>query len=176
MTSDLDHVSLHEGQGTTSRLQVTDADDAEQITRAVAEAAYVATHPAEGRVSRLLAAGLPDLEISPRRWGRRVLGQERVAFTTPWAGYRWGPVTLPGLQMQVLPGPTAYTSRAETPQPKGLVGAHRSARSGAAPSSRASGSSSRATGCAGSTGGSPAAPAGCTRPRPGRRRTRGSCW
>ena len=107
-----------------------DADDAEQITRAVAEAAYVATHPAEGRVSRLLAAGLPDLEISPRRWGRRVLGQERVAFATRWAGYRWGPVTLPGLQMQVLPGPTAYTSRAETPQPKGLVGAHRSARSG----------------------------------------------
>ncbi len=130
VSSDLDHVSLHEGQGTTSRLQVIDADDAEQITRAVAEATYVATHPAEGRVSRLLTAGLPDLEISPRRWGRRVLGQERVAFTTPWAGYRWGPVTLPGLQMQVLPGPTAYTSRAETPQPKGLVGAHRSARSG----------------------------------------------
>jgi uncharacterized protein (DUF58 family) len=130
VTSDIDHVSLHEGQGTTSRLRVADADDAEQVTRVVAEAAYVATHPAEGRVSRLLARGLPDLEISPRRWGRRVLGQERVALTTPWAGYRWGPVTLPGLQMQVLPGPTAYTSRAETPQPKGLVGAHRSARQG----------------------------------------------
>jgi uncharacterized protein (DUF58 family) len=130
VSSDVDHVSLHEGQGTTSRLQVADADDAEQITRSVADAAYVATHPAEGRVSRLLAEGLPDLEISPRRWGRRVLGQERVALTTRWAGYRWGPVTLPGLQMQVLPGPTAYTSRAETPQPKGLVGAHRSARPG----------------------------------------------
>jgi uncharacterized protein (DUF58 family) len=130
VSSEVDHVSLHEGQGTTSRLQVTGADDAEQVTRAVADAAYVATHPAEGRVSRLLAEGLPDLEISPRRWGRRVLGQERVALTTRWAGYRWGPVTLPGLQMQVLPGPTAYTSRAETPQPKGLVGAHRSARPG----------------------------------------------
>ncbi|HWM73362.1 MAG TPA: hypothetical protein VNQ53_06465, partial [Nocardioides sp.] len=57
VSSDLDHVSLHEGQGTTSRLQVTDADDAEQITRAIAEAAYVATHPAEGRVSCLLAEG-----------------------------------------------------------------------------------------------------------------------
>jgi uncharacterized protein (DUF58 family) len=130
VSSEVDHVSLHEGQGTTSRLQVTGADDAEQVTRAVADAAYVATHPAEGRISRLLTAGPPDLEISPRRWGRRVLGQERVALTTRWAGYRWGPVTLPGLQMQVLPGPTAYTSRAETPQPKGLVGAHRSARPG----------------------------------------------
>jgi len=129
-TSDLDHVSLHEGQGTTSRLRLTDADDAEQVTRAVAEAAYVATHPAEGRVSRLLARGVPDLEISPRRWGRRVLGQERVALTTRWAGYRWGPETLPGLPMQVLPAPSAYTTRAETPQPKGLVGAHRSARAG----------------------------------------------
>jgi uncharacterized protein (DUF58 family) len=130
VSSDMDHLSLHEGQGTTSRLRVSDAEDAEQVTRAVAEAAYVATHPAEGRVSGLVAHGLPDLEISPRRWGRRVLGQERVALTTPWAGYRWGPVTLPGLQMQVLPGPTAYTSRAETPQPRGLVGAHRSARAG----------------------------------------------
>jgi uncharacterized protein (DUF58 family) len=130
VTSDIDHVSLHEGQGTTSRLRISDAEDAEQVTRAMAEAPYVATHPAEGRVSRLVAHGLPDLEISPRRWGRRVLGQERVALSTRWAGYRWGPVTLPGLQMQVLPGPAAYTSRAETPQPKGLVGAHRSARQG----------------------------------------------
>ena len=51
VTSDLDHVSLHEGQGTTSRLQVTDADDVEQITRAVAEAA-VRRHPS-GRGPRL---------------------------------------------------------------------------------------------------------------------------
>lgn len=130
LRSDIDHLSLHEGQGTTSRLVVTGAEDAEQVTRSVAEAAYIATHPAEGRVSRLVTNGLPILEISPRRWGRRVLGHERVAFTTRWAGYRWGPVTLPGLQMQVLPAPTAYTSRAETPQPRGLVGAHRSARAG----------------------------------------------
>lgn len=129
--AEIDHVSLHEGQGTTSRLRVRDADDAEQVTRTVGPAAFVATHPAEGRVSRLVADGFPVLEISPRRWGRRLLGHERVAFTSRWAGYRWGPVTLPGAQMQVLPGATAYTSRAETPQPKGLVGAHRSARAGA---------------------------------------------
>ena len=130
LRSDIDHVSLHEGQGTTSRLRLRDTEEAEQITRVVAEAPYVATHPAEGRVSGLVSNGLPVLEISPRRWGRRVLGQERVAFTTRWAGFRWGPVTLPGLQMQVLPAATAYTSRAETPQPRGLVGAHRSARAG----------------------------------------------
>lgn len=129
--SDIDHGSLHEGQGTTSRLRLADAEEAEQVTRVVGLAAYVATHPAEGRVSGLVTDGLPDLEISPRRWGRRTLGQERVALTSRWAGFRWGPVTLAGRQMQVLPAPTAYTSRAETPQPKGLVGAHRSARPGA---------------------------------------------
>jgi uncharacterized protein (DUF58 family) len=128
--SDIDHVSLHEGQGTTSRLRLEDAEEAEQVTRVVGAAAYVATHPAEGRVSRLVADGLPVLEISPRRWGRRTLGQERVALTSRWAGYRWGPVTLSGQQLQVLPEPTAYTTRAETPQPRGLVGAHRSARPG----------------------------------------------
>ena len=90
VSSDLDHVSLHEGQGTTSRLQVSDADDAEQVTRSVAEAAYVATHPAEGRVSRLLTDGPPDLEISPRRWGRRVLGR------SGWRSPPRGPATAGG--------------------------------------------------------------------------------
>jgi len=128
--AEIDHVSLHEGQGTTSRLWLRDAEDAEQVTRAMGVAAYVATRPADGCVSRLLDEGVPVLEISPRRWGRRLLGHEQVALTTRWAGYRWGPVTLPGLQMHVLPGAAAYTSRAETPQPRGLVGAHRSARVG----------------------------------------------
>lgn len=126
----LDHVSLHEGQGTTSRLQLTGGEDAEQVTRVASRSAYVATHPADGRVSRLLTAGAPDIEISPRRWGRRVLGEEKVALTSAWAGYRWGPVSINGSEMRVLPTTAAYASRADTPRPLGLVGAHRSTRAG----------------------------------------------
>jgi len=130
VTSQLDHRSLHEGQGTVSRLVLEDAAGVEQVTRVAAAAPYVALHPRDGRVSRLLGDGPPVLEVSPRRWGRRVLGEEKVGLHSAWAGYRWGPVTLEGREMQVLPLTAPFDSRAEAPQPLGLVGAHRSRRVG----------------------------------------------
>ena len=45
-------------------------------------------------------------------------------------GYRWGPVLLPGQSMSVLPSTAPLDSRAEVPQPVGLVGRHRSRRQG----------------------------------------------
>lgn len=127
----VDHAALHEGQGTVSRLEVADADGVEHVTRVAARAAYVAQRPAGGQVGRLLGDEPPPLELSPRRWGRRMLGAEKVALHARWAGYRWGPVTLEGQQLRVLPVRAPFDSRAEAPQPLGLVGAHRSARLGA---------------------------------------------
>ncbi|MDF1603000.1 DUF58 domain-containing protein [Nocardioides sp. YIM 152315] len=129
----LDHGMLHEGQGTTSRMTLTGADDAEYLTRASGRPPYVAMRPHHGQVGALLAGAdgpAPLIEVSPRRWGRRILGEEKVALTTPWAGYRFGPVPLGGQQVRVLPATSAYDSRAEVPQPLGLVGAHRSRRPG----------------------------------------------
>lgn len=128
--SHLDHVALHEGQGTTSRLVLRDADDAEYLTRVAGRPPYVALHPGRGQVGGLLDGPVPDLEISPRRWGRRTLGEEVVALYTAWAGYRFGPVPLAGQQVRVLPVAPPYDSHAEAPHPLGLVGAHRSRRSG----------------------------------------------
>ncbi len=131
--SRLDHVSLHEGQATTSRLSVDGADDAEYLTRAHGQPPYVALRPHHGQVGTLLGGPdepVPTVEISPRRWGRRFLGEEKVALMTPWAGYRFGPASLGGQQMRVLPTMTPYDSRADAPQPVGLVGAHRSQRPG----------------------------------------------
>ena len=68
--------------------------------------------------------------MSPRRWGRRILGEEQVALTSAVGGFRFGPVLLAGNQMRVLPRTAPYDSRAEAPQPMGLVGAHRSRRIG----------------------------------------------
>jgi uncharacterized protein (DUF58 family) len=59
-----------------------------------------------------------------------MLGEEKVGLYTPWAGYRFGPVALEGELMRVLPMTAPYDSRAEVPQPLGLVGAHRSRRAG----------------------------------------------
>jgi uncharacterized protein (DUF58 family) len=128
----LDHVTLHEGQGTRSRLMIDDADDVEYVTRVAAHAPYVAMHPASGHVGVLLGDDRepPALEVSPRRWGVRTMGEEKAALTAPWAGYRWGPVLLPGRSMWVLPLTAPFDSRAEAPHPIGLVGRHRSSRPG----------------------------------------------
>jgi uncharacterized protein (DUF58 family) len=130
LRGELDHVSLYEGQGTRSRLSLSNDEGAEQVTRISAQAPYVALHPASGRVSGLLRDGVPVLEISPRRWGRRTLGEEKVALTSRWAGYRWGPVLEHGAEMAVLPASAPFDSSAEAPQPLGLVGANRSRRVG----------------------------------------------
>jgi uncharacterized protein (DUF58 family) len=126
----LDHRWLHEGQGTTSRVTVKGAQDVEHVARVMAPTPYVALHPPSG-----LASGLvddpPTIEVGPRRWGRRVLGAEQVALTTAWAGYRWGPVPVHGVELRVLPHTRRFDSRAETPHPVGLVGVNRSRRLGA---------------------------------------------
>jgi uncharacterized protein (DUF58 family) len=125
----LAHTSLHEGQGTRTWLDLRDADDAEVVTRVVAQAPYLALDPAEGAIAFPVDAP-QEVQISPRRWGRRVLAAERVGLTSPWAGFRWGPVLIPGRQMVVLPTLEHVRSVGEAPQPIGLIGAHRSRRDG----------------------------------------------
>ncbi|WP_426244911.1 DUF58 domain-containing protein [Nocardioides sp. LHG3406-4] len=125
----LEHVSLHEGQGTRSRLRLTNADDVEVVTRVAQPVPYVAMRPAAGALVAL-ATDNHDLQLSPRRWGRRLLGAEGVALTSRWAGFRFGVVTVSGQEMFVLPARAPYDSRAEAPAPVGLVGAHRSRRNG----------------------------------------------
>jgi uncharacterized protein (DUF58 family) len=126
----IDHHRLHEGQGTTSRLVIDGLDGVEHVTRVAAPAPHVATRPASGVAGALVDDGLPTIEFSPRRWGRRIIGAERVALTSAWAGWRCGPVDMPEHGLSVLPQTAPYDSRAEVPQPDGLVGRHRSRRLG----------------------------------------------
>ena len=128
----LDHPLLHEGQGTTSRLRVDDLTGVEQVTRVAAPARFVVCHPSAGSAGNLVAGpdDLPTLAFGPRRWGRRSFADERVALTSGWGGFRWGPVHLNPSERVVLPQAAPYDSRAEAPQPVGLVGAHRSRRVG----------------------------------------------
>jgi uncharacterized protein (DUF58 family) len=126
----IDHHRLHEGQGTTSRLLVDDLSGVEHATRVAGPAPYVATRPTYGAVGSLVDRGMPVLEFSPRRWGRRVVGAERVALTSAWGGWRSGPMDMPEHGLTVLPQTAPYDTRAEVPQPDGLVGRHRSRRLG----------------------------------------------
>ncbi len=128
----LDHHRLHEGQGVTSRLSLTGSTqgEVEHVTRVAAPTPHIATRPTSGAVGSLVRKGFPEIEFSPRRWGRRSIGSERVALTSAWAGWRCGPRDLPAHGLGVLPQATPYDSRAEVPQPDGLVGGHRSRRVG----------------------------------------------
>lgn len=132
VSSRRDHPSLHEGQGTTSRLTLTGADGVEQVTRVGRPTPYVALRPHAGVVSGLLGAdgAAPEVQLSPRRWGVHEVADEQVALTSPWAGFRWGPVSLPGRPLAALPVRAPFDSRAEVPRPLGLVGSHRSRRLG----------------------------------------------
>ena len=127
--SRIPHRSLHEGQATNIWLDVDDGGDVECVSRVVAQAPHVALHPPEGAVVEPLGSRHP-VELSPRRWGRRVLGAEKVALFSPWAAYRWGPSRLPGRDFPVLPVLEHVHSVGEAPLPIGLIGAHRSRREG----------------------------------------------
>lgn len=130
VTARIDHHRLHEGQGTTSRLEVDDLTGVEHVTRTAAATAHVVTTPVHGATGTLVSDGLPTIAFSPRRWGRRAIGAERVALTSAWAGWQWGPFDMPEHGLNVLPQTAPYDSRAEVPQPDGLVGRHRSRRLG----------------------------------------------
>jgi len=160
---------LHEGQGTTSRLEIEPADETEFVTRVAAQAEHVALRPVSGVLGHLVDRPRP-LHISPRRWGQRRIGEEKVALFSRWAGYRWGPVAFVGREVSVLPTAAAYDATAAAPQPISPIGCGAAARATARSSPR-SVRTTRATGCDGSTGASRCGPARCTWCPPGRRRT-----
>jgi uncharacterized protein (DUF58 family) len=120
---------LHEGQGTTAPLGIHPEDDVEFVTRVCASASYVALRPASGHLGYLVDRPVPLL-VSPRRWGQRRIGEEKVGLFSPWAGYRWGPIGLVGREVSVLPAAATFRAAADAPAPIGLIGAHRSRRDG----------------------------------------------
>ena len=128
----LAHLQLYEGQGTRARLDATGMDDVEHVARVASPQPFIALHPHEGALGHLVrpGEGIDPLEMSPRRWGRRLVGAEKVALTSAWAGYRWGPTPFIGREMSVLPTLTRVRAGGEAPQPIGLIGAHRSRRDG----------------------------------------------
>lgn len=134
----LDHATLHEGQGTVSRCVVTDARGVERATRLSGQNARLALRPVHGLVSApVVRASAAEselaelrLEVSPRRWGRHLMGGQRLGLWSSWAGFRWESGVTVGQYLRALPVAAPFDSRAPMPPPEGLVGAHRARRSG----------------------------------------------
>ncbi len=124
----LGHASLREGEGVALEVSVHDDFDVEQISRTITPQRLLVARPDDGRMVARWPAHR-RLEVSPRRWGK-VTVSERVALTSAWSGFRWGPTVLAERPLTVLPVAPPYDSRAEQPRPQGLVGAHRSTQQG----------------------------------------------
>ena len=127
---------IREGQAVRATAVLRHPEDVEHVVRSAHPAPYVAMTPVSGTVGGLVSSSdggpvtLPEVVVRPDRWGVLRLGEEQVAVDSRWGGYRWGPQPRWGTELRVLPQATAYRSRSGLPSPSGLVGAHRSARTG----------------------------------------------
>lgn len=149
--SALSHGQVREGEQALAIADVEPVDGADIIAGALSPAPYVEGVPtartrqvddADGLpVSHTsavvdargpLVAGARRLVVGVRatRWGVRRIGPFQLAAVSPWGSYRWGPVGDTPLGLRTLPQPTVFDTAAPAPRPRGLVGAHRSARPG----------------------------------------------
>jgi uncharacterized protein (DUF58 family) len=126
--------SLREGEGTLLHVDLAAAAEVEHATLAVTLRRWVATRPPSGTTSRASGPGEDSLSLqlplTVLRWGRRPVGDGLLAATSGWAGYQWGPVALPPRTLTTVPLPGPFESKAASPHPIGLVGAHPARRRG----------------------------------------------
>ena len=130
----LEHTHVREGEGTVVRAVLAGADQVEHGVFAVRPHRSAGFGEGSGvrgaYVDRPRAAVPVEVPLLSLRWGRRDLGEGRVAATSRWAGFRYGPVPTLPLTLDTLPMPGRFDSRAPTPHPIGLVGLNPSTRPG----------------------------------------------
>ncbi|MGN6722180.1 MAG: DUF58 domain-containing protein [Marmoricola sp.] len=123
-------LTVNEGEDFVWRATVNELEPGARIVAVHPGQRFLEVDPSHG----LLETGLDgrDIQVGLRatRWGRRVLGQPVVVAYDRWLAWRWGPRTLPGYSVTVLPAPAAVDARAPAPHPRGLVGMERAARAG----------------------------------------------
>lgn len=104
--------------------RVAEVRDADDLPVSRTGAVVDAVGPTVGGLRRV------PVGLRVTRWGVRRIGPLQVAATSSWGSFRFGPVSEEAMGLRVLPQPSAFDGRAPVPHPRGLVGAHRSARPG----------------------------------------------
>lgn len=131
----IDHEMLREGEATTWRVAVHDAEGrVEDVAALLDEAAWTERQPATGQVAVALHAdGDAGLAVAIRstHWGRRRIGPAVVVATSAWAGFRWvGRDEADARTVVTLPQPAPFDAAAPPVRTPGLVGLNRSPRVG----------------------------------------------
>ncbi|MDO5738956.1 MAG: DUF58 domain-containing protein [Ornithinimicrobium sp.] len=147
----LSHAQVREGDQALAVADVEPVEHSDLLAAALSPAPFVEGVPLEKghevedpdgvlvqRTSAVVDAdgpldnGLRRLLVGVRmtRWGVRRVGPLQVAAVSPWGSFRWGPVALDPLGLRTLPQAVSFDVHGAAPNPRGLVGMHRSARPG----------------------------------------------
>jgi len=127
----LTHSTVREGDATVWRCSLSGDDELDFAVAILADAPWVETRPATGVVSAGAVDGAVDLEVAVRstRWGTRPVEPFRLIASSPWGSFRWSILTPPH-HLTTLPTPALFDVQASLHPTDGLIGMHRSARSG----------------------------------------------
>jgi uncharacterized protein (DUF58 family) len=125
----LSHRTVREGDTTVWHCAMSGELDLAVAT--LTDAPWIETRPASGVVSGRVVDDAVDLEVIVRstRWGTRSVGPFHVIAASPWASFRWSIFTARH-PLTTLPIPALFDVQASLHPTDGLIGMHRSARSG----------------------------------------------
>ena len=127
----LGHPTIREGDATDWHGQVSGVAEIDLAVAALDDAPWVDMRPVSGVVTARAEDGDVRLDIGVRstRWGTRPVQRVRVAVASPWAAFRWSTITA-SHPLTTLPLPSIFDVDATARPADGLIGLHRSARSG----------------------------------------------
>ncbi len=125
---------LREGESATWRVDVEAVEGLRDVVAHLPGDRWAATSPQHGHVASAAVAGRATVPVAvvvrSERWGVRRLGPAQVGAFSDFASFVWQWPEQRVETLPTLPTPGTFTSRAGLPHPVGLVGQHRSPRSG----------------------------------------------
>jgi uncharacterized protein (DUF58 family) len=127
----LSHQTIREGDATVWRGAISGTGDLDLAVAVLPNAPWIDTRPASGVVMTCAVDGAVAFEIDVRstRWGTRPIGPLHIVAATPWASFRWSTFTVRH-GLTTLPLPPVFDVNASPRPTDGLIGMHRSSRSG----------------------------------------------
>lgn len=128
----LTHSTLREGDATTWHCSITGEQQVDLAVATIADAKWLEARPSSGVASAAAAddgAVRVELALRSTRWGVRPIQPTHVVAASPWSAFRWSTFTTQH-PLTTLPVPALFDTQASGHPSDGLVGMHRSGRSG----------------------------------------------
>lgn len=125
------NTTLREGDATTWRARVADADGTEMVGARMQPAPWIDHRMGHGSVTVPAVDGCAELAVAVRstRWGRRLVQPVQIVASSSWGAFQCSMQTVHG-SLVTLPLPAAFDTAAPRRPTDGLVGLERSTRRG----------------------------------------------